>query len=265
MADFAASSPTSYASDFRDGLNLKSVSSILFLYFACIAPAITFGAIYAADTANHIGTMELLVGTAVCGLLFAVFSGQPLVILGGTGPLLIFTIILFDLCQPDAFDLPFLETRAWVGIWGGLIVVVMALTDASCLIRYFTRFTDEIFSVLISLIFIYKAVEHIGHGLLDIDSTHTLAMGLVEADSRTGNVWNRDQPIEAAVQPIPTSLAAGVHRRFWAIYGRVAMSIAAVVWFWQVDVESLKVEGSVQPTLVSRRESPPVVAEHFPS
>ncbi|MEK6249416.1 MAG: PTS sugar transporter subunit IIA, partial [Planctomycetales bacterium] len=36
-----------YRSDFIDGLNLKSVASTLFLFFACLAPAITFGGIMA--------------------------------------------------------------------------------------------------------------------------------------------------------------------------------------------------------------------------
>jgi len=239
-----------YASDFRDGLNLKTISSVLFLYFACLAPAITFGAIYADETAGHIGVMELLVGTAVCGIVYAISSGQPLIILGGTGPLLIFTIILFDLCKDDAYNLPFLETRAWVGIWTGLIVILFALTDASCLIRFFTRFTDEIFSALISLIFIFKAMEHIGHGLSDVDSTHTLAMGLVDLILAIGTFG-----IAMSLSRLRSSrYLRHWMREFIADFGPsiavIAMSIAAVLWFSMVDVDSMQVEGSVQPTLV---------------
>ncbi len=32
-----------YWSDFRDGLNFQCLSSILFMYFACLSPIITFG------------------------------------------------------------------------------------------------------------------------------------------------------------------------------------------------------------------------------
>jgi hypothetical protein len=39
--------------------------------------------------------------------------------------------------------------------------VLLAATDASCLIRYFTRFTDEIFAALISIIFIVEAMRSI--------------------------------------------------------------------------------------------------------
>jgi len=131
-----------YISDFLDGLHSKSFSSTLFLFFACLAPAVTFGGIMAELTGNHIGIVEMIMGTALCGIAYALFAGQPLIILGGTGPLLIFTMILFELC--DHLKIPFLETCAWVGLWTALLLIVLAATDASCLMRYFTRFTDEI-------------------------------------------------------------------------------------------------------------------------
>src|SRR5690606_37528389 len=43
----------------------------------------------------------------------------------------------------------------------GLILVILGITDASYLMRYFTRFTDEVFSVLMSLIYIYEAFRAI--------------------------------------------------------------------------------------------------------
>ncbi len=146
-----------YKSDFTDGVHLKTLSSTLFLYFACLAPAITFGGIMAELTGNQIGAMEMIIGTAVCGVLFALAAGQPLIVLGGTGPLLVFTAILYQLTE--SYDLPFLETRACIGLWSGVMLLVLAATDASCLMRYFTRFTDEIFAALISIIFIIASIE----------------------------------------------------------------------------------------------------------
>jgi len=86
-----------YAADFRDGLNARTVSAIVFLFFACLAPAITFGGIMGKETGGAIGVVEMLVATAVCGLLYAFVAGHPLIILGGIGPLLIFTAILATL------------------------------------------------------------------------------------------------------------------------------------------------------------------------
>lgn len=148
-----------YVADFRDGIHPKSVTATLFLFFACLAPAVTFGALMFGVTGGAIGATEMLVATAFCGVFYAIFAGQPLIILGGTGPLLVFTGILYQLCQ--TFELPFLESYAWVGLWTGAFTLLLGVTDASCLIRLFTRFTDEIFAALISIIFIVEAVRGI--------------------------------------------------------------------------------------------------------
>jgi hypothetical protein len=148
-----------YWSDFFDGLHAKVVGSTLFLFFACLANAIAFGALTGLLTDNQIGVTEMLVVTAVGGMLFAMFSGQPLTLLGGTGPVTIFTGLLYASCLQ--YHISFLAAYAWVGIWSGLLLIVCALTDASALMRYFNRFTDEIFAALISIIFIYEAMKDI--------------------------------------------------------------------------------------------------------
>ncbi len=148
-----------YADDFRSGLQGKCIASILFMFFACLAPAVTFGGIMGLATDGQIGAVEMLVASAACGVVYALTAGQPLIILGGIGPLLIFTIILYELCGDLGLGDQFLSVYAWVGLWTGLFTVLLAVTNASNLMRYFTRFTDEIFSVLMSLIFIYEAVR----------------------------------------------------------------------------------------------------------
>ena len=150
-----------YASDFSDGMHRKCVSSSLFLFFALLTPAVTFGGVMAVQTNGQIGAVEMLVATAFCGLVYALFAGQPLIFLGGTGPLLVITAILYQLCGD--FGVPFLPGYAWVGVWSAIFILILAVTDASCLMRYFTRFTDEIFVVLISFIFIYEAIKWLVH------------------------------------------------------------------------------------------------------
>lgn len=156
-----------YESDFRDGIHNKCLASTLFLFFACLAPAVTFGGIMGELTGNQIGAVEMLVGSAVCGVVYALVSGQPLIILGGTGPLLVFTAILYRACND--LQIPFLTTYFWVGLWTALLLVVLAVTNASFLMRYFTRFTDEIFAALISAIFIYEAIKALVHIFAEVD------------------------------------------------------------------------------------------------
>jgi sodium bicarbonate cotransporter 7 len=39
-----------FLSDFKDGLNFQCLSAILFMYFACLSPIITFGGLLGAAT-----------------------------------------------------------------------------------------------------------------------------------------------------------------------------------------------------------------------
>lgn len=148
-----------YKADFVDGFHPKAVGATAFLLFACLAPAITFGGVMADQTGGQIGAVEMLAATALCGVLYSLFSGSPLIILGGTGPLLVITAILYGLCE--SWGLPFLAVYAWVGIWTMVLLLLLALFDAGALMRHFTRFTDEIFAALISVIFIVEAVKAI--------------------------------------------------------------------------------------------------------
>ena len=46
-------------------------------------------------TDKMMGVNEMLVATAICGVIFSLAAGQPLVIIGATGPVLVFEEALF--------------------------------------------------------------------------------------------------------------------------------------------------------------------------
>ncbi len=144
-----------YLSDYYQGFHPKVLASTIFMFFACVANTVAFGLLTAVATGGEIGTTEMLIVTVIGGIVFAIFSGQPLTILGGTGPIVIFTGLLYLVCK--SVDIPFLPTYAWVGLWSGVLLIVCAVTDLSYLMKYFTRFTDEIFAALVALIFIVEA------------------------------------------------------------------------------------------------------------
>ena len=149
-----------YWSDIKDGLNLKCLAATMFMFFACLAPAVAFGSLLSLKTNGAMGALEMLLSTSICGMVYSIFSGQPVTIIGSTGPVLAFTAIMYSTCQEMA--LPFLSTYAWVGLWTSGILFLCALTSTSNLvIRYLTRFTDEIFAGLISVIFIAEAMKNI--------------------------------------------------------------------------------------------------------
>ncbi|KAM8873214.1 electrogenic sodium bicarbonate cotransporter 1-like isoform 4-T5 [Synchiropus picturatus] len=146
-----------FASDFYDALHIQSLSTILFIYLGTVTNAITFGGLLGDATDNMQGVLESFLGTALTGAVFCLLAGQPLTILSSTGPVLVFERLLFNFSKENNFD--YLEFRLWIGLWSGLFCLVLVATDASFLVQYFTRFTEEGFSALISFIFIYDAFK----------------------------------------------------------------------------------------------------------
>ncbi|XP_060035243.1 anion exchange protein 4 [Erinaceus europaeus] len=145
-----------YPSDFLDALHPQCFSAVLYIYLATVTNAITFGGLLGEATNGAQGVLESFLGTAVAGAAFCLTAGQPLTILSSTGPVLVFERLLFSFCRDHSLD--YLPFRLWVGIWVAVFCLVMVATEASVLVRYFTRFTEEGFCALISLIFIYDAV-----------------------------------------------------------------------------------------------------------
>ncbi|CAF3497542.1 unnamed protein product [Rotaria sp. Silwood1] len=88
-----------YKSDFIDAFSLNCLVSLIFMFIACLAPALTFGGIIADKTSNRLGVNEMLIASSVSGLLFGLVSGQPLLILGPTGPFLVFEEMVYDTRQ----------------------------------------------------------------------------------------------------------------------------------------------------------------------
>ncbi|KAM9226354.1 anion exchange protein 4 [Leptosomus discolor] len=146
-----------YGSDFSDALHPQCLSAVLYIYLATVTNAITFGGMLGDATANIQGVLESFLGTAFAGSIFCLFSGQPLTILSSTGPVLVFERLLFSFSQDHSLD--YLEFRLWIGLWVAFFGIVLVATEASHLVRYFTRFTEEGFCALISLIFIYDSLK----------------------------------------------------------------------------------------------------------
>ncbi|XP_061838772.1 sodium bicarbonate cotransporter 3-like isoform X2 [Nerophis lumbriciformis] len=189
-----------YWSDIRDSFSLQCLASILFLYCACMSPVITFGGLLGEATKGNISAIESLFGASLTGVAYSLFAGQPLTILGSTGPVLVFEKILFKFCAD--YGLSYLSLRTSIGLWTAFLCIVLVATDASSLVCYITRFTEEAFAALICIIFIYEALEklfHLGehypvnsHNILDnLTSYSCQCAPPVNASGQLLQTWNQ--------------------------------------------------------------------------
>jgi len=146
-----------YVSDFTDCLNLQCVATTLYMYLVSLCSLVAFGGMLGKKTGNMMATMECILAGSVCGVMFALFSGQPLNIISATGPMLILESIIKNLC--DQYQVEFLEFRLWIGLWTTLFILLMVMFNLSFLVKFITRFTEDCFATLVAIIFIMDAFK----------------------------------------------------------------------------------------------------------
>ncbi|XP_062234985.1 solute carrier family 4 member 1b (Diego blood group) [Platichthys flesus] len=173
-----------YKSDITDALNSQVLAAIIFIYFAALSPAITFGGLLADKVDNMMGVPELLISTSIQGIIFCFVAAQPVLVIGFSGPLLVFEEAFYAFCKSQ--DIEYIVGRVWVGVWLVIIVVIIVAFEGSFLVRYISRFTQEIFSILISLIFIYETFAKLAR----IYKAHPLILNYDHLNSTLENPWH---------------------------------------------------------------------------
>ncbi|XP_075890336.1 solute carrier family 4 member 1b (Diego blood group) isoform X1 [Nelusetta ayraudi] len=173
-----------YKSDITDALNAQVLAAVIFIYFAALSPAITFGGLLADKVEDMMGVPELLISTSIQGIIFCFVAAQPVLVIGFSGPLLVFEEAFFAFCKSQGFE--YIVGRVWVGVWLVIIVVLIVACEGSFLVRFISRFTQEIFSILISLIFIYETFAKLGR----IFKAHPMILNYDHVNSTIENPWH---------------------------------------------------------------------------
>jgi len=136
--------------------NQKTIAVTLLMFFSVITPTLTFGAVYGKSTNGYMGAIETLLATGWVGSTYALIGGQPMCIIGSTGPLLIMTTVLYGISKN--LGVPFLTFNAWVFVWVFAYTIISGFFDLTRFVRLATRFTDEVFAGLIISIFVMDAL-----------------------------------------------------------------------------------------------------------
>lgn len=149
-----------YISDWRT-FNQLVFASAVYVFFTNLLPGITFASDLYNLTGESWGTIEVVFSTGLCGIVFSIFSIQPLTILGVTGPFSVLAENIYTLCT-ECLHIPFLPFMAWSLIHAAWMHYLLAIFNAhDWTMRYVTTFSTEIFSLLNSVIYFHKAVQEL--------------------------------------------------------------------------------------------------------
>ncbi|XP_060043253.1 solute carrier family 4 member 11 isoform X2 [Erinaceus europaeus] len=226
-----------YPLDFTDGIIGKNkavgkyITTTLFLYFACLLPTIAFGSLNDENTNGVIDVQKSIIGQSIGGLLYALFSGQPLVVLLTTAPLALYIqgavssgvgapgvpdpfssltahpvplpVVIRGIC--DDYNLDFNSFYAWTGLWNSFFLALYALFNLSLVMSLFKRSTEEIIALFISITFVLDAVK----GMIKIFQKYYYGYSLElfrVGSTSLGNLLSLNSSLHTALN---SSLSAG--------------------------------------------------------
>lgn len=146
-----------YKSDFTDAYNYRVIPSTTYIFFTNLLPAIAFAQDMFDKTNDSYGVNEVLLSSAIGGVAFGLFAGQPLTITGVTGPVSIFSYTVYKLIENR--DTPFFPFMCWVYLWSMVFHFIIAICNLVSWLKIISSFSCEAFGFFINFVYITKGIE----------------------------------------------------------------------------------------------------------
>ncbi|KAF7585029.1 putative boron transporter [Clavispora lusitaniae] len=146
-----------YGSDFSDAYDYRVIPSTIYIFFTNLLPAIAFAQDMFDRTNNSYGVNEVLMSSALAGVVFGLLAGQPLCIVGVTGPIAIFSYTVYELMHPRGT--PYFPFMCWIYLWSMVMHVIVAMLNWVSFLRIISNFSCEVFGFFINIVYCQKAVQ----------------------------------------------------------------------------------------------------------
>ncbi|KAG7835703.1 hypothetical protein KL942_005069 [Ogataea angusta] len=152
-----------YVSDITDGFTYRVIPAAVYIFFTNLLPAMAF----AQDMYDHAnrsyGTNEVLLSSAMAGIIFGLFSGTPLCIVGVTGPISIFNYTVYNLMVPRGT--PYFQFMCWICLWSMVLHFLVAITNSVNFMRYVTKYSSLVMALFGLAAHFFGTKSHYVHPL----------------------------------------------------------------------------------------------------
>ncbi|EGT48360.1 hypothetical protein CAEBREN_16800 [Caenorhabditis brenneri] len=202
-----------YPSDYLDGVRghktvQKLFSTVVFLYFACLLPAIAFGVLNDDNTKGAINVRKVIIAQAIGGIFFSLFGGQPMIILLTTVPLAIYIKVIYKISQELGYD--FLAMYACVGLFCQMFLILYSATELCSLMKFATRSAEEMFSLFIAIAFTVESIRAIHNSFKkNYNDCDTSAISMKAARTALDAFQNGTTNTDSIVGNITSSMSIG--------------------------------------------------------
>ena len=157
MQDLRARLPL-YADDWKRPKNIpKVINAIFFAFVVQLIPALIFAELLDKQTNGSLAVAEVLLSAGIIGIIYALICGQPLVLLGITGPVAILLGTSYGLAEK--FNASYFPFFWWLCIWTSILHLITAMVGLVNFVWQITPFSSQIFEFFIAMSFIYESIR----------------------------------------------------------------------------------------------------------
>ena len=147
-----------YADDWKPPRSLFTVLNATFFAFVVqLIPAMIFAELLDRQTKGFLAVAEVLLSAGIIGIIYALIAGQPLVLLGITGPVAILLGTSYGLAEQ--FDAEYWSFFWWLCIWTSVLHLITALVGLVNFVWQITPFSSQIFEFFIAMSFIFESIR----------------------------------------------------------------------------------------------------------
>ena len=156
-SDVAARTPL-YKSDWsRPRSAMTVLNAVVFAFVVQLIPALIFAELMDRETRGNLAAAETLLSAGIIGIIYSIISGQPLTLLGITGPVAILLGTSYGLAEQ--FDSDYWPFFWWLCIWTAMLHFFTAITGLVNFVWHISPFTTQIFEFFIASSFIFESIR----------------------------------------------------------------------------------------------------------
>ena len=237
-----------YCSDWSDSWDYQVIPVVIETFFNNLLPAIALAQDMFDRTDKSYGVNEVLLSSAIAGIVFGVLSGQPLCIVGVTGSISIFNYTVYEIIKP--LNTNYFGFMFWICIWSMIFHFIMAITNTVALLQYVTTFPCDIFGLFINVIYVQKGIQILTRQFHDKDYNEDTSAGfasitvslLMTVFGLMFKSFNKTKLLNLKLRTVISDYSTALSVLFWSAFINFGGSLN------NIDFQKLKIIESFHPT-----------------
>jgi len=136
---------------------LVVVNATMYTFAYSLLTSASFGFLYQEHTNGVWAVQDSFFSAGVTGIILALVGGNPMVLYGQTGPIVLLYYYVYKLA--DITHVEFGPWVAWIGFWSAIMHWAIAAFGICDFKNRVTMFTEELFALLVAGDYITSAIE----------------------------------------------------------------------------------------------------------